>query len=126
MTLGVGVGAEVFGGVEVFEPLWDDEFGVVGVFFLHDTFEGGVEVVGDAVAGLVGFDVAVGEADGAVGVGRHEFASGIDLEDAIDEVALSAGEVVTVLLGDGEIDLAVFVEDVAAVFVDFVAVELFE
>ena len=60
------------------------------------------------------------------GVGRHEFASGIDLEDAIDEVALSAGEVVTVLLGDGEIDFAVFVEDVAAIFVDFVAVELFE
>ena len=123
LSLGVGVGAEVLGGIEVFEPLWDDEFGVVGVFFLHDTFEGGVVVVGDAVAWVVGFNVAVGEADGAVGVGRHQFLAGVDLEDAVDEVAGTFGEVVAALFRQGEVGIAVFVEDVAAVFVDFVAFE---
>ena len=48
------------------------------------------------------------------------------MQDTVNEVALSAGEVVAVFLGDGEVHLAVFVKDVAAVFVDFVAVELFE
>ena len=123
LTLGVGIGAEVTCSVEVFETLGNDELGVVGVFFLHDTVEGGVVVVGDAVAGVVGLDVAVGEADGAVGVGAHEFASGVDLQDAVDKVAGAAGEVVAVLLGDGEVDLAVFVEDVGAVLVDLVALE---
>lgn len=55
------------------------ELGAVGVFLLHDTVKRGVVVVGNAVAGVVLLDVAVGETDRAVGIGAHESASGVDL-----------------------------------------------
>ena len=67
-AVGHGIAAEVFLLDEFFQLGGYHELGILGVFLLQDTVGGGVVVVVHAVFGVVRLHVAIGEADGEVGV----------------------------------------------------------
>lgn len=119
-----GVTTVVLLKIELTERFVDDVVGIVGIFLFHHTAESGLPIVTHSIARFVAAHVAIGHAEGEVGIGT--LCPVVHLAEAAHIDAVEVNNLVVVAVNGTIVGVAAEVENFLGMDDEGILVKLFE